>query len=452
MTECAGRPAQRRDETPAARHGAARLVPTFWLRAQGTTAVVALTAVALFAGGGYEMQRRQARRAAWKQAQAYASVIRPGQPAAESESIEAMRSRHREVLAVATLDAQGNIDAAYPERPACRQALLPACVAADQAVASVLEVGGQRVPVWGANVTLDGASGPSARRAVVLLARRPWWHDQLGVTTGFALAMVSIALFAGHLLCAWFKRRVAAPLCALSEAVEQKKPLAKMVAELPGSEWWETRELQRRVLELYGRASNSETRLHDVQQRSREQLRACEIGFERQLQRVKEQTLIDPLTGLRNRRFLESELEQFVGKQRDAGCDFSIVMLDVDNFKQHNDACGHAAGDELLRFLGALLRGALRHDDAAVRYGGDEFMLLLAGTGPRQAVLITERITKLFHQYAQVLRTPCPPSLSAGVVALSSHPNADCAELTARADAALYEAKHRGKNAVVTAA
>ncbi len=167
------------------------------------------------------------------------------------------------------------------------------------------------------------------------------------------------------------------------------------------------------------------------------------------LRRAQRETCRDPLTGLHNRRTLEANGERLFEEQRRSGGDFSIVMFDVDHFKALNDALGHMAGDETLRLIAQLLKQAIRREDFAVRYGGDEFQLLLPGLTIGEAEQVAQRVVSLFAQHAKLLvHLDTRPSLSAGVASLWATGARDIAELMREADAALYEAKRAGKNRV----
>jgi diguanylate cyclase (GGDEF)-like protein len=141
-------------------------------------------------------------------------------------------------------------------------------------------------------------------------------------------------------------------------------------------------------------------------------------------------------------------LEPLFEAHRDSHEPLAAVMLDLDNFKNYNDTHGHQAGDALLRFIGALLRGAIRPSDHAVRYGGDEFLLVLPQANAKQATAIADRVVKLFRQYSSCLQQEQRLSLSAGVAAIPDHPCDTGEELIAKADRALYTAKASGKDAV----
>lgn len=440
-----------RSPGPASRNApTAALVTTFSRRAQLVLGVVTALSTLLFALVSHHLLESRAAQAALDRAQAYATALQPGPNGLLDEAVARVRARHPQVLAVGTLDSRGGLRAVYPERPTYRAAILRACTEARPAHSVTVISEGRKSPAWGVTASLGDPDSVHAREVVFLLTRASALVPLLGGAAGFALGMLGLVGVATHLLSRWIEHRVAQPLKKLGGASTSPSTLASWVDELPEGCWREAHGLNHRIRDLYLRMMHSETKLQELQQQSREQLQAREIGFARQLQQVKDLALVDPLTGLRNRRFLETEVEQLVEQQRQTGRDLALVMLDLDNFKLHNDQYGHKAGDELLRFTGALLRGSLRSNDAAIRYGGDEFMLLLADVSSEQAVAITRRITSLFRQFTKRFNSSKAPTLSAGVASIGEHPKASCAELIAQADAALYDAKRAGKNSVVS--
>ncbi len=167
--------------------------------------------------------------------------------------------------------------------------------------------------------------------------------------------------------------------------------------------------------------------------------------IENLLTKAEREAWIDPLTGLGNRRLLEDRLETLVDEQRATGQDLAIAIFDLDNFKPLNDQKGHAAGDDILRFVGELLRSCLRSTDLGLRYGGDEFVTILLDTSAEDAVRLVTRIMKLFSQRASTLGVTPKVSMSVGVASLNEHQPADGKELLSFADAALYTGKRAGK-------
>ena len=166
-------------------------------------------------------------------------------------------------------------------------------------------------------------------------------------------------------------------------------------------------------------------------------------GHRRGLER---RALVDPLTGLYRPEFFNEALEVELRRVQRYGGEVSLVMLDLDDFKQVNDRHGHATGNEVLRQAGGVVRSAARDSDVAARFGGEELVLLVRG-GESSATAAAVRVVSGLRalRFADGLRVTC----SAGVAALAE--GGDSASLFASADEALYEAKRRGKDRVVLA-
>lgn len=149
--------------------------------------------------------------------------------------------------------------------------------------------------------------------------------------------------------------------------------------------------------------------------------------------------VVDQLTGIANRRALEAALERSWWQARRAGAPLAILMADIDDFKRYNDSYGHPAGDELLRDVARAARAVCRSGiDTFARYGGEEFIAVLPGGDPRTAAAMAERMR------ADVERLT-PATISIGF-AMTLPDDGSPAKAIARADAALYVAKHAGKN------
>ncbi len=164
------------------------------------------------------------------------------------------------------------------------------------------------------------------------------------------------------------------------------------------------------------------------------------------------QSIHDPLTGLFNRRFLESALSRELMRNTRHERDLSLLMIDIDHFKQFNDRHGHDAGDELLQQFARLMRGLVRTEDIVCRYGGEEFTVILhetnLQTGIRRAEEIVER-TRTLHVRHQD-KPLDPVTVSIGLASQRLH-GSDPKTLLQRADRALYQAKENGRNRVETA-
>jgi len=159
----------------------------------------------------------------------------------------------------------------------------------------------------------------------------------------------------------------------------------------------------------------------------------------------------DALTGLLNRRAFEEALDAEVQRSRRLGEPFSVLMLDADHFKDINDRDGHAAGDRALQHLGTLLAAHMRDIDRVGRYGGEEFVVLLPGTGQHDALVTAERLReKVQGLPPRWQERALPLTVSIGVSEWRADED-DVASLLARADAALYQAKEAGRNCVAVA-
>jgi len=168
--------------------------------------------------------------------------------------------------------------------------------------------------------------------------------------------------------------------------------------------------------------------------------------FEKSQKRYMELSVTDELTGLYNRRYLQSKLESELQHSLRLDQPLSLVMLDLDDFKAVNDLYGHAFGDVVLARLAAVIRASSRELDVACRYGGEEFALIMPGTHGEDAVHTAERVRARFA--AEVFTAENGEGLnvtvSLGVSELRKDDTADT--LLERADRAMYRAKRLGKN------
>jgi diguanylate cyclase (GGDEF)-like protein len=166
--------------------------------------------------------------------------------------------------------------------------------------------------------------------------------------------------------------------------------------------------------------------------------------------RLTQQIDLDPLTGLVNHRRVHQRLDRELADARAYGGSVAIALLDIDNFKAVNDRCGHQAGDRVLRTIADVLTRTCRSTDIAGRYAGDEFMLILPGLELADARKVGQR---LLDEIARCgFRPAADPPAAIGVsigLAVSRNGEQSAKQVIAIADAAMYDAKARGKNRVV---
>jgi diguanylate cyclase (GGDEF)-like protein len=166
---------------------------------------------------------------------------------------------------------------------------------------------------------------------------------------------------------------------------------------------------------------------------------------------LEELAITDPLTGLYNRRFLETRLEEELNRSQRQQQSFCIILADLDNFKLYNDICGHVAGDKALRKASLLMRRSAREMDIVTRYGGEEFCLVLPGTTKKESVFVAERIRRTIEADSFPGETNLPLGRLTISLGIACYPEDDMttADLIHAADLALYKAKEQGRNRVV---
>lgn len=175
--------------------------------------------------------------------------------------------------------------------------------------------------------------------------------------------------------------------------------------------------------------------------------------LKRSQQKLEEQTLLDPLTGVANRRFLERFGAREWSREARGHLPIAVIMIDIDRFKAYNDHYGHGQGDECLRRVATVLRGELhRPADTLVRYGGEEFVAILPECDLTAAQEVAERLRRAVEACNLPHFGPRKGkrvSISLGVAAMNAH-EGEFQDLLAAADAALYRAKEKGRNRVET--
>jgi diguanylate cyclase (GGDEF)-like protein len=256
-------------------------------------------------------------------------------------------------------------------------------------------------------------------------------------------------------------RRATAALSAWPELLQvvrdgQGARLEIAAIDLPGIRYYDAQVLplpawggsEGHTLILFHEISDykrAETQLQLAQESLIQQLAEIE---DLQIQ-LREQAIRDPLTGLYNRRYLESKLAEELQRMGEDGAPVSLAMVDIDHFKKVNDTYGHEAGDTMLQALASVLCQGVRGEDIVSRYGGEEFVLALIG-----ATLETAgRRAEEWRQAVEALRVSYRGNvfgvtISIGLAALNFH-HLEIEQTLRKADEALYLAKQSGRNCVI---
>jgi len=173
------------------------------------------------------------------------------------------------------------------------------------------------------------------------------------------------------------------------------------------------------------------------------------IEAKRLMQSLRETSLRDPMTNLYNRRFLEESLETLLSGVQRRDSQVGVVMCDIDHFKMVNDTYGHEVGDDVLKGACAIIQNTVRNADVLIRFGGEEFLVLLMDTSEEGSILVAERIrTQLEAHKFKTSDGPLTKTMSLGV---SMYPfdDTDFWACVKYADVALYQAKDTGRNQVI---
>lgn len=185
------------------------------------------------------------------------------------------------------------------------------------------------------------------------------------------------------------------------------------------------------------------------------QLKARCDRLESDLTRLEAMAWSDPLTGLANRRQLQQRLPQLFAEAVRYSKDLACLMIDLDHFKEVNDRHGHAKGDDILGAAARLISARIRTSDIAVRYGGDEFVVLMPQTSAPTAARVAQRLVEGFDLAVDAIG--CAPSapglprcgMSIGVSCLKTSQPIDGDDLLSQADSALLAAKNSGKGRIM---
>lgn len=159
-------------------------------------------------------------------------------------------------------------------------------------------------------------------------------------------------------------------------------------------------------------------------------------------------TTVDGLTQIYNKRYFIETVQREIGRARRYGRDLSLIMFDIDLFKNINDTFGHLAGDFILKLLAQLIKANIRREDILARYGGEEFVIILPEISHSNALLIAEKIRRLVEEAEfKFEETNIPVTVSLGVSTLNDEFQTE-SDFIKNADTRMYEAKRAGRNKV----
>lgn len=247
----------------------------------------------------------------------------------------------------------------------------------------------------------------------------------------------------GFAVCRWLKmqedtRDIPVIMLTVKGAVEHRVEGLNVGANDYLAKPFEKEELEARIFA----AMRVKTYQSELKQRNTE--------LESMLRRVESMAITDPLTGLYNRRRFADVLRREFAVTKRYGSPLSCILMDLDHFKQINDAFGHDAGDKVLQKVASRLVESLREVDLAARFGGEEFAVLLPHTGKGNARIVGERIANFVRKLSIDVEGECiRVTASLGIAATTDFSSNNPEDLVKAADAAMYQAKEGGRDRVV---
>lgn len=207
---------------------------------------------------------------------------------------------------------------------------------------------------------------------------------------------------------------------------------------------------KKRMLQLLGTILTTTNSIHTTVEDAHLDLTATKLALEHikaELQENRHLMQEDWLTGAQNRRAMDMVLSKEVARAQRSATKLTVAMMDLDHFKNINDDFGHDAGDKLLQHLTLVTKAVLREADSLIRYGGEEFLIILPETDINGAQFVMDRLKQAFQKNPMAYDgKSIHVTFSAGLARLQPEENGHA--LVMRADTALYEAKHAGRNCV----
>jgi len=191
-------------------------------------------------------------------------------------------------------------------------------------------------------------------------------------------------------------------------------------------------------------------RLEDLLLRINVVLKNCSEKKEncRKLEELTRLTIRDDLTGLFNSRQFYSHIAQEVDRSNRYFRPLSLILMDIDNFKSLNDTYGHLSGDRVLSSTGDIIKAAIRKQDTAYRYAGDEFTIILPETEIEKALAVAERVRQAIESETHVLSNPKPLKVTVSIGVVEHLTDEEIKSFVHRADSAMYVSKRNGRNKI----
>lgn len=262
----------------------------------------------------------------------------------------------------------------------------------------------------------------------------------IGLAVGIALLMVPL----GYEIVRYLLK----PINRLSEAATSLAA-GKLETRVQDARRDEIGDLSRSFNAMADKLSASHHQLTRQSAELEERVRQRTRDLEKANRQLSEMASRDSLTGLYNRRHFSDILSQLFAEAERYGTDLTCMMMDLDNFKRVNDSLGHQMGDHLLELTAQVIKGSIRESDVAVRYGGDEFAVLLPQTSPDDARTSAERMLARFRkEITTSLPEASIASLSIGLASRERDQPTSAKQLLNLADEALYLAKAGGKDRI----
>lgn len=216
------------------------------------------------------------------------------------------------------------------------------------------------------------------------------------------------------------------------------------------------REIGPEALKLLAKRLLAETRrMQDTNRALEQKLEASRediASLQRDLDDVRRESLLDPLTKIANRKSFDEGLRSAIAEARQTGGPLCLILIDIDHFKTFNDTFGHQTGDQVLRLVAMTIKSNIKGRDLAARYGGEEFVAILPNTDLNGATIVAENVRQAIYGKELLKRSTNEKlgriTASFGIASFKSTDTAG--SLIERADRCLYAAKHAGRNRVVT--